>query len=485
LNETVPCEGVAFYLRSGATYGQDFLGDVGSPGVEFSTVSVDDPVVAYLVEHGSVLVREELAPQLRPGHANAFRSLSAKHWDVVLPLRTERQLAGFICLGPKLSGDPYFQTDIDVLSAIAGQTGVALTNATLYQEVRDVRDHLESVLKNMESGVLAVTAERTITTANTVVTDLLGLRPSELIDRPLDTLPKVLAAPIERTLNDAVPTTQSEGELVTPHGSTPIVLSTSLLRDAQGLVRGAILVFSDHSKLKELDEEKRRSERLADFRNMAFGIAHEIKNPLVAIKTFAELVPERYEDKDFREDFLRIVVDEIERIDELVARLRGFGEPETRPLQHLSILDPLDDTLRLLQGEFVQRGIKTETDLQVNMPLIRGDFGQLKQLFLNLLLNAIESMNGGGVLTVVARVRSQRDGSSSAVLEFIDTGSGVPDSVSDRVFDPFVTTKPRGSGLGLSISRGIADAHRATIQIAARGEAEGTVVTVEFPAAST
>ena len=485
VNETVPSERVAFYLRSGATYCHHGLDESFRRSSEVPHVSADDPVVSYLSNQSSVLVREEVAPQIRRGHANAFRSLSAKNWDVVLPLTTERQLSGFIALGPKLSGDPYFQADIELLGAIAGQTGVALMNATLYQEVRDIKDHLESILKNMEGGVVAVTADRVLTTVNTVAAELLGLQSSELIGKRLESLPSVLTSPLESTLDEGLPTTQSEAELITPHGPTPIVLSTSLLRDAQGSIRGAILVFSDHSKLKELDEEKRRSERLADFRNMAFGIAHEIKNPLVAIKTFAELVPERYGEKDFREDFLRIAVKEIERIDELVARLRGFGEPESRPLQRLNVLEPLDETLTLLQGELAQRGIHTEHSLETNMPLIRGDFAQLKQLFLNVLLNAIEAMEQGGVLTVVAQTRSQRDGSSSVAVEFRDTGAGVSDSVSDRLFDPFVTTKARGSGLGLSISRGIADAHRATIRISPRSPITGTVVTVEFPAQST
>jgi signal transduction histidine kinase len=217
---------------------------------------------------------------------------------------------------------------------------------------------------------------------------------------------------------------------------------------------------------------------------MAFGIAHEIKNPLVAIKTFAELVPEQYQDEDFRENFSRVAVKEIERIDELVGRLRGFGEPESRPLQHISVLEPLDDTLSLLQGQLAQCGIQTEHRYESNIPLIRGDFAQLKQLFINLVLNAIEAMEQGGILTVTARSRPQRDGSSSVVVEVGDTGVGISDAVSDRLFEPFVTSKPRGSGLGLSISRGIADAHHATIRIARRSPLPGTTVTVEFPALS-
>lgn len=486
VNETVPSEVIAFYLRSSSTdyYISHFIHDGSLLIPDEPGVGTNDPIVTFLDAQSSVLVREEVSPQLSRQHADVFRSLSAKGWDLVLPLTTERQLIGFIALGPKRSGDPYFGPDIELLAAIAGQTAVALTNATLYQEVRDVKDHLESILKNMEGGVVAVTAAGTITTANTVAAGLLGLQATDLIGKPLSNLPGVLCTPLEMTLKEGMPTAQSEGELIGPHGSTAIVLSTSLLRDSHGAIRGAILVFGDHTKLKELEDEKRRSERLADFRNMAFGIAHEIKNPLVAIKTFAELVPERYEDEDFRESFLRVAVSEIDRIDELLARLRGFGEPESRPLQSINALEPLSDTLSLLQGQLAQRGIRVERHCGPDIPLIRGDFAQLKQLFLNLMLNAIEAMEGGGVLTVTTRSRRQRDGASCVVIEIRDTGAGISDAVASRLFDPFVTSKPQGSGLGLSISRGIADAHHATIRIVRQSPPPGTSVTVEFPAPS-
>jgi signal transduction histidine kinase len=480
--ETVPSENIAFYLRCSGGYALYQFGDVGILAVDEPDISAEDSIVVHLADPSTALVREEVSPQLDRSHSDLFRNLSARNWDLLLPFRTERQLSGFIALGPKLSGDPYFEADIELLGAIAGQTAVALANATLYQEVRDVKDHLESILKDMEGGVVAVSATATITTANVVAAGLLGLHPSDLIGKPLSSLPAVLSIPLETTIREGVTTAQLEAELVSHLGPTPIVLSTSLLRDAEGAIRGAILVFGDHTKIKELEDEKRRSERLADFRNMAFGIAHEIKNPLVAIKTFAELLPERYGDLDFRENFLRVAVGEIDRIDELVARLRGLGEPESRPLQNIDLVEPLNDTLRLLEGQLSQRGIQTLRRCGPNIPRIQGDFAQLKQLFLNLLLNAIEAMENGGLLTVTVGTRRQRDGSTAVIVEIRDTGIGISDAVSARLFDPFVTSKPRGSGLGLSISRGIADAHHATIRITGQTEPPGTLVTVEFPA---
>jgi len=484
VNDTVPTESVSFYLKSGASYAYCGIGDATTNSESPRYINSADPIIDHLRSNPAPLIREEVTPELRKGPTEVFSSLSDKHWDLVLPLRSDRELGGFIALGPKRSGDPYFSSDIDLLGAIASQTAVALVNAALYQEVRDVKDHLEGILKNMEGGVVAVAADETITTVNVVAASLLGSEPSHLISKQISVLPPALRDPIHTTITDGIATTQLEAELPTSDGVRPIVLSTSLLRDGQGSIRGAIMLFGDHSKLKELEEEKRRSERLGDFRNMAFGIAHEIKNPLVAIKTFAELLPERYDDTDFREGFLRIAVKEIDRIDELVARLRGLGEPESRPLQPLDVTEPLSDTLSLLQGQSAQRNIEIRRDFAAKLPLIRGDLSQLKQLFLNVMLNAIEAMESGGLVTVTVRVRQQRDDSASVVVEIADTGEGIHGAESERLFDPFVTTKPKGSGLGLSISRGIADAHRATIRLTPRHPLPGTLVTIDFPALS-
>ena len=483
VNQAVRCETAAFYLPSDGGYACHDSGEGARPPTDVAYVGSDNPVVAHLERERTVLVREEVALQATEGTSGISRALTVNGWDLVLPLTTERRLIGFLALGPKLSGDPYFSSDIELLTAVAAQTAVALTNATLYQEVSDVKEHLESVLKHMVGGVVAVSAAGTITTANTVAAQLLGLHASDLIGKPLSNLPPALAMPLENAIRDGELTAQSEAVLTTSQAAVPIILSTSLLRDPQSAIRGAILLFNDHSKLKELEQEKRRSERLADFRNMAHGIAHEIKNPLVAIKTFAELVPERYDDLEFRDKFLRIAVDEIDRIDELVARLRGFGEPESRPHQPISVLEPLDDTLGLLQAQMAQHNIETVRRYDRNLPSVRGDFAQLKQLFLNLMLNAIEAMDKGGTLTVSAMLRPQRDG-AFVVVGIRDTGIGISEEVSERLFEPFVTTKTRGSGLGLSISRGIADAHRAGIRIEPQSSPPGTLVTIEFPALS-
>jgi two-component system sensor histidine kinase HydH len=199
----------------------------------------------------------------------------------------------------------------------------------------------------------------------------------------------------------------------------------------------------------------------------------------VAIKTFAELLPERFTEKDFREDFSQVVIREIARIDDLVARLRGLAAPAARPLPSLDLREPIEETLALLRGQLEQKRISVRRLYDQALPLVAGDPAQLKQLFLNLFMNALEAMDAGGELTIRLS-RRESTGAPSLLAEVSDTGSGIPQNMLGKVFDPFVTTKPGGSGLGLAICRGIADAHRATIRVENNARSPGTTVTIDF-----
>ena len=174
-------------------------------------------------------------------------------------------------------------------------------------------------------------------------------------------------------------------------------------------------------------------------------------------------MPEWFSEEDFRNDFSRVAIKEIERIDDLVGRLRGLAMPSQQSLVPVDLRIPLEETLTLLRGQLEQARISLDLEFDEDLPTIVGNFAQLKQLFLNLLVNAVEATEPAGRLSIRIRNHSTRD-SRSVTVEVIDSGPGIPDDLLSKVFEPFVTTKPQGSGLGLSICRGITDVHRATIR---------------------
>jgi CheY-like chemotaxis protein len=211
-------------------------------------------------------------------------------------------------------------------------------------------------------------------------------------------------------------------------------------------------------------------------------VAHEIKNPLVAIRTFAELLTERYDDEEFREDFSKVVIREIARIDDLVGRLRGLAATTPPQTGRVDIREPIRETLALLRAQLEQSHMTAHCDFEHPSPFVAVDEAQLKQLFLNLLLNSIEAMGDGGAINVRVSGKDLH-GSSWIVVRVSDTGPGIPESVRTHIFDPFFTTKPtgQGTGLGLSVVHGIVRGHGGTINAYSEPE-KGTVFHVYFPA---
>lgn len=442
-------------------------------------------LVRYVRQEESALAREDSVRQsdnrTLGAAAKELESLGA---DLAIPLMRDHNVEGIFVLGPKRSGDPYFGDDLDLLSTLTGQAAVAIQNAQLYQQVLLANEYVENILRTMDSGVITVDAKGAVALCNSTAARLTNLSRERLSTLSVDTLPNTLGSQLQQTLFDGLPRSQAETNLPSEGDRlTPLVCSTSALRDERGSIIGALIVFSDLSKIKALESEKRRAERLASFGSLVSGIAHEIKNPLVAIKTFAELLPERFSDTDFRDDFSKVVKTEIDRIAGLVDRLRGLATPKPETIAATDIRDPISDTLALLRGQIEQMQMVVKRDLGSSQVLVAIDPAQAKQLFLNLFLNAIEVMTPGGHLSVVVS-RMHRQGQPLVQVAVSDTGPGIPDAIRAKVFEPFFTTKPRGSGLGLAICRSITDAHRGTIRAETAVPGGGTTILVEFPAAN-
>ncbi|HKW90945.1 MAG TPA: ATP-binding protein [Methylomirabilota bacterium] len=447
------------------------------------SIAEKSAIVAFMQAERRPLVLEEATREpnnkLLEAAAVELRALAG---DAAFPLIDDRALAGMLIIGPKRSGDPYFAEDIDLLSTLVSQAAVAMKNAHLYREVVLVNEYVDNILSTMASGVIAVNASGQISLSNPAAEHLTGIKLRQHPSAPYSELPATLAGPLRDTLLEGNAYSQLEASIQTQDGVTlPIVYSTALLRNKDGSTHGALIVFSDLSRLKELEHEKQRAERLASFGSLASGVAHEIKNPLVAIRTFAELLPERFAEVDFREDFSKVVVREIDRIDNLVARLRGIASAPQHQTGSVDIRQPISETLKLLRGQLEQSRTTVQYVVEDYSPFVTIDEAQLKQLFLNILQNALEAMGQGGELGVrISRVQSL--GPPSIVIEVSDTGPGISDSVRGHVFEPFFTTKPTGSGLGLAICRSIVDAHRGSIRAENNRVPPGTTIVVELPA---
>jgi PAS domain S-box-containing protein len=401
--------------------------------------------------------------------------LTTLNWALVLPLLSEDTVIGFIAVAPKMSGDPFYSHDLDLLMTLAHQAGIAIKNAQLYTQVVLANEYIENIVGTIESGVVAADAGGRVTMFNRAAEQLTGLRADIVKAESAEALPAALATLLKATMGDGVERT--EPEIALPDGTTtrPVLCTTSPLLDPAGAILGAVAVFSDLTPFKQLENERRRAERLAYFEILASSLAHEIKNPLVAIKTFAQLITRRHHDEAFVAEFSRVVTREVNRMQRLVERLRALSRPSDGRRQPVDVRDPLRQAVEFLRPAFDEKRITLALAPGDGAAMVMGDANELEQLFLNLLMNAHEATPPEGSVSAEISV-----GGANVAVAIADSGPGIPPDLLDHVFDPFITTKPRGSGLGLTISAGIATTHRARLWATNR-PGGGALFQVEFP----
>jgi len=220
-----------------------------------------------------------------------------------------------------------------------------------------------------------------------------------------------------------------------------------------------------YEDLKKSKSYIRRADRLASLGTLTAGLAHEIRNPLVAIKTLTQLLPERLEDEEFRDQFLKIASGEVDRIATLVNELLDFARPSDPKLDFENINTILDGMILLISTETKKKQVDILRSYASDLPPVQIDREQIKQVFLNILLNALQATSDNGKITVKTRSFIKPGGEPYVQVECTDTGCGIPPENIEEIFNPFFTTKSTGSGLGLSISHQIIQDHRGYIDV--------------------
>ena len=254
---------------------------------------------------------------------------------------------------------------------------------------------------------------------------------------------------------------------------------------------------------ERLMQQIQGADKLKAVATLAAGMAHEIKNPLTAIRTFSQYMPKKYSDPDFINKYKKIVPREIERINRIVGDVLQFSKPKQPNFKEVNINNLLSDTLDFLSNDFLNKNIKVVTQFSANHAITSADPDQLKQVFLNLFLNAIDAMPKGGHLTISSKVnadsrksnadaRKLSDGSTcdhsrvisdnprSIEISIQDTGCGISQDNRKHLFEPFHTTKTTGTGLGLAVVHGIIKNHHAQIKVESE-VGKGTRFVIKFP----
>jgi len=267
----------------------------------------------------------------------------------------------------------------------------------------------------------------------------------------------------------------------------PIGYSISSHFDAMGKEIGKIVHFRDLTDKKKMQEEILRMDRLVSLGEISMGIAHEIRNPLAGIRITAQAMEEELPEGDPKREYLLRIIKEIDRLNDLLKSFFSFAKPEKPEFSLCHVQEIVKEVYFLIQKDLRDRGIDFIQDYAEGLPLVRVDFNQMKQAFLNLLLNSIQAMPRGGFLRIGCALGEdsfvKNQGNRFLEITVSDTGKGIEEEYLPRIFDPFFTTKAKGLGLGLSITYRIIKRHHGTITVKSK-KGEGTIFYIKLPVES-
>ncbi len=374
---------------------------------------------------------------------------------------------------------------VGLLSGVLGSkmTRSARRAARAVHEARQTRLDTERILASMSSGVLTLAPDQTVLHANAAAADVLGIPLAQLRGRRW---PEALG-PGQEGLMALVMETLAQGsgvhrrEVAVPGpggGRRPIGLSTSILRDEDGTVRGVVAVFADLSDIRSAEERARRSETLAAIGQLSAAVAHEIRNAVVPLSGSVEILKRELELTGENRRLLDLVSKECGRLNRFVSELLDYVRESNVHVESVAVGELVRDVLELARRHPAADGVEIRFAGSGDELAVLADGEQLKRVFVNLTQNALEAMEGRGRLDV--RVA---EGETGLCVAFQDTGPGIPAEVRARMFEPFFTTKRGGTGLGL------ATAHRVLERLGGRLSVDsvpgsGTTVTVELPKAA-
>jgi two-component system sensor histidine kinase PilS (NtrC family) len=332
----------------------------------------------------------------------------------------------------------------------------------------DLRAFSRDIVESIPSGILTTDLNNRIISFNTAAQEITQYGLDDVMNRtPTDIFP---------FLSDIRPTERVEGEIFQNKEKIIIGIRFSVLKNSAGEPTGMIGVFQDLTSLKAMEEDVKRKEKWASIGELSALIAHELRNPLAALKASVEMLYEKSTSTEHAEQLMKIAISEMDRLNRIVTDFLLYAKPVQQNRKPFDLHQSLSDIITLLQSsETSRKNVKIVSHLTGKL-FIHGDSRQLQQVFWNLGLNAVHAVKGDGTVTISTENRSD-----TVRIEFRDTGLGLKEEDLKKIFFPFYTTKEKGTGLGLSIAQRIIEEHRGRITVESNGTGSGSVFSVELP----
>jgi signal transduction histidine kinase len=400
-----------------------------------------------------------------------------------IPFLRQGTLLGALLLRHGSEPGAFTLRDMQLLEFLAGQTGLALENMYLRKTMSEGRPKLKTLfdvvdVDGIEEQLYVHDLDYNLLIANTSKLRTHHLTPEQIAGQkcyqafhqrhiPCTGCP---ARETFRTKKSAaVEVSQADSERIFKTYTYP-------LTGKAGHLLGVVHYMRDVTEQKLLERENERVGRLAALGELSAVIAHEIRNPLSGVGISAQALSRALHPGDFHESNLKNILKGIRKVDDVIKGLLDFANPKEPILNLSSVNKIIEEALFFSAPQAQESHIIIEKTLAKNLPPVLLDSDQIKRVFINIILNAIQAMRPGGVLAIRTAKKTVRQ----VMVRISDTGSGIPMAMIKRVFDPFFTTKSQGAGLGLSISRTILEKHHATISCDSQ-EGKGTTFTIVFP----
>jgi signal transduction histidine kinase len=328
-------------------------------------------------------------------------------------------------------------------------------------------------------AVIALDGRQKITALSAEAERLTGLTPA-VLGQPTEKLPEALRSIVADVFGAGQAIADRQIKLPLANGAAHSVRAHTVVTPAEGGgVANLILILHDLTTAQQLELNLRRLDRLANIGTLSAGMAHEVKNAIVAVRTFVDLLLEKNQDAELAE----IVGREMKRIDAIVSQMLRVAGPTKPNIEPVRMHEALQHSLRMVQHQLNEKLITLRISFAAESDLVAGDLYQMEQAFMNLLLNAVEAMGLNGELTVGTDIIQPAGGHPPQFrLTIKDTGVGIPPENMSRLFETFFTTKRQGTGLGLPITRRIIEEHRGVISVVSEPD-QGSTFLVLLPLA--
>jgi PAS domain S-box-containing protein len=438
-----------------------------------------DPLVRWFELHAHLISRNNLAQASdQTQRAIMRRALDTFGAEVIVPLHARGRILGWLFVGHRMTGQRFEYGDLENLMMLAEHVSTVLENALLYEEITLQKTLAETLLKSIPPGIVATDEDAIIRWFNPTAEQILGISAAEVLNRPVEAAGSRIASMLRDTL-EATANLPAQ-QWVDANTRRSLSVETRRLVN-QRMPLGAVAVVHDLTGEENLRQKQDLVDRAAFWTDLAASMSHEIRNPLVAIKTFAQLLPERFDDADFRKDFNHIVVQEIDRLDKIITQINNFAHPPELIMKSIDVRASVQRAIEVARTRFGTNGTPIDVNLPKDLPAVIGDETALTEAFAHLVANAAEATSGKSEARITLAAKPVREGrTTKGVLVTVqDNGKGIDPDLKDKIFSPFCTTKARGMGLGLPIVKRTIFDHNGRVDI--DSNPEGTAVSVLLP----